>query len=147
MNRYLFVISIIAALLTPAVAHAGSQAHGLGVCLTDSLNGKERKNLAKWIFLGMSAHSTIEPYYDVSAQDVDDSNRYVGALVTRLLTEDCPNQARLAFEEGGASGFEYAFSVVGKVAMQEIMSEPQVSQSLGAFEQYLDQERFNQVFQ
>ena len=55
MNRYLFVISIIAALLTPVVAQAGSQAHELGICLTDSLNGKERKNLAKCIFRGEMA--------------------------------------------------------------------------------------------
>ncbi|KPK56107.1 MAG: hypothetical protein AMS22_02315 [Thiotrichales bacterium SG8_50] len=147
MKRYFFVISIIAGLLTPVGAHAGPQAYELGACLTDALNGKERKSLAKWIFFGMSAHSSIEQYSNISAEDIETSDRYVGYLVTRLLTENCPGQAKLAFEEGGTGGIEYAFRVVGQVAMQEIMAEPGVSQSLGAFEKYLDRDRFNQIFQ
>lgn len=146
MKRYLFVISIVAGLLMPAVTHAGPQAHQLGVCLADALNGKERKSLAKWIFFGMSAHSSIEQYSNISAEDIETSDKYVGYLVTRLLTENCPAQARLAFEEDGTGGIEYAFRVVGQVAMQEIMTEPGVSQSLGAFEKYLDREKFSKVF-
>ncbi len=146
MKRVFFVISVLAGLLAPVVAQAGTEAQQLGVCLTDSLDGKERKSLAKWIFFGMSTHSTIEQYSSISAADIENSDRYVGFLITRLLTEDCPEQAKSAFEEGGTGGLEYAFRIVGRVAMQEIMTEPKVTQSLGAFEKYLDRERFSQVF-
>ena len=146
MKRYIFVLCVLSGLLTPVVAQAGTEAQQLGVCLTDSLDGKERKSLAKWIFFGMSTHSTIEQYSNIATEDIESSDRYVGYLVTRLLTEDCPEQAKLAFEEGGTGGLEYAFRIVGRVAMQEIMAEAKVSQSLGAFEKYLDREKFSKVF-
>lgn len=148
MKTFLMVVVSCAALLFAGVAQAaGPQAQRLGVCLTESLNGKERKLLAKWVFLSISAHSTIKPYSSASPKDIDDSNRYVGGLITRLMTEDCPSQAKAAFEENGARAFEDAFRVVGEVAMMELMNEPAVGESLGAFEQYLDQEKFNQAFQ
>jgi len=94
----------------------------------------------------MSAHSTIKPYANVSSKDIDDSNRYVASLITRLMTRDCPKQAKAAFQNGGTSAFEYAFGIVGQVAMQELMTEPAVSQALGAFDKYLDKDTFNKVF-
>ncbi|KGD64710.1 hypothetical protein Y5S_02076 [Alcanivorax nanhaiticus] len=147
MKKFLVVVVSCAAFLLAGVAQAGPQAQRLGVCLTESLNGKERKQLAKWVFLSISAHSTIKPYSSASPADIDDSNRYVGGLITRLLTDDCPSQARAAFEENGARAFEDAFRVVGEVAMMELMNEPAVGESMGAFEKYLDQEKFNQAFQ
>jgi len=141
-----FLITIAISLLSPIMTQANQSANNLGICLTDSMNGKERKNLAKWIYLGMSAHSMIKPYSNISTKDIDDSNKYVGTLITRLMTEDCPKQASIAFEEGGSSAFEFAFGIVGKVAMQELMTESSVSQSLGAFEKYLDQDKFDKTF-
>lgn len=146
MNRYVVVLVALLSFSLSGIVHASQEAQELGVCLTDSLNGKERKNLAKWIFLGMSSHSAIKPYSNVSQQDIENSNTYVGRLITRLMTEDCPNQAKAASEVIGSVAFEQAFKIVGEVAMLELMAEPTVSQSLGAFEKYLDQEKFNKVF-
>lgn len=146
MKQYVFGMSMIMVLLCPLICHANQEAQALGVCLTDSLNGKERKKLAKWIYFGLSAHSTIKPYSTVSENDLEESDKYVGTLITRLLTENCPAQAKSAYDKGGAGAFEYAFGVVGQVAMQEIMAESNVSQALQSFENYLDKEKFNQTF-
>ena len=146
MNTVAKVIAISSMLISSEMVSASEEALQLGTCLTDSLNGKERKNLAKWIFLGMSSHSLIKPYSNVSESDFDHSNKFVGELVTRLLTEDCPEQAKAAVKVNGAAAFEQAFEIVGQVAMQELMTEPSVGQSLGAFEKYLDQEKINNVF-
>ncbi|NOJ05505.1 hypothetical protein F0236_17315 [Vibrio splendidus] len=145
MNRYIISTVFLCSLFS-GVAQASQEALQLGVCLTDSLNGKERKNLAKWIYLGMSSHSVIKPYSNVSAKDLDTSDQYMGELITRLITEDCPKQAKAASKISGNAAFEQAFSVVGEVAMQELMTEPSVGKSLGAFEKYLDQEKFNKTF-
>lgn len=126
---------------------SGQEVQQLSVCLTDSMNGKERKNLAKWIFLGMSSHSIMRPYTNASESDIDSSNKFVGTLITRLITEDCPSQAIAASKVLGSAAFEQAFKVVGEVAMQELMAEPSVNQALGEFEKYIDQEKFNEVFQ
>ena len=147
MKIYCVFSILLSILISPASLNASQEAQNLGACLTDSMNGKERKNLAKWIYLGMSTHSVIKPFSNVSQKDIDNSNKYVGSLITRLITEDCPKAAKLAHEKGGSAAFEYAFRVVGEVAMKELMTEPAVSQSLGAFEKHLDHKKFNKVFQ
>ena len=146
MKMQFVTMLLVMGLVCPVITHANQEAQNLGVCLTDSLTGKERKKLAKWIYFGLSTHSTIKPYSTVSQSDIEESDKYVGALITRLLTEDCPDQAKSAYEKGGAGAFEYAFGIVGQVAMQEIMAESNVSNALQSFETYLDQEKFNQVF-
>ncbi len=145
--RIILIISLATiGLFNTGKSLAGEDAQKLGVCLTNSMNGKERKNLAKWIYIGMSAHSVIKPYSNVTTSDTENSNKYVGELITRLITKDCPTQARLAFKEGGGEAFKYAFGIVGKVAMQELMADSSVSQALGGFEKYLKQDQFDQVF-
>ena len=72
-------------------------------------------------------------------------DKYVGELITRLITKDCNEISNKALEED-SSAFEYAFSIVGQVAMQELMTESSVSESLGAFEKYLDLEEFEAAF-
>lgn len=147
MKKNILVLSILMNILFSGAAHANQELQLFTTCLTDSMNGLERKNLAKWVFLGMSAHSMIKPYSNVSEKDIDTSNRYVGSLITRLITKGCPVQAKAASKVMGPAAFEQAFKVVGEVAMQELMTEPSVGQSLGAFRKYLDREKFNKVFQ
>lgn len=147
MFKYVCAALVVLSTFYCSATHASQEAQRFGTCLTDSMTGKERKNLAKWIFLGMSTHSTIRPYANVTEDDIDEINQYVGSLITRLVTEDCPEQAKAAADLTGAAAFEQAFKIVGEVAMQELMTEPSVGQSLGAFEKYLDQQKFNDVFQ
>lgn len=146
MKRTNKIMLIVVFMGITGLASANQSAQRLGVCFNDSMTGHERKELAKWIFLGIATHSTIQPFANVTDQDRDDANRFLGALVTRLLTENCPAQAKAAFQDNGAKAFEHAFKVVGEVAMQELMTEPAVSASLGAFDRYLDLQKIEQVF-
>lgn len=146
MNKYIKFSALFLCFLFPGLVHAGQEAQQFSLCLSDSMSGKERKHLAKWIFLGMSVHSTLKPYANVPESDMDASNKYIGKLITRLITEDCPDQAKAAYKVLGASAFEQAFKVAGEVAMQEIMMEPGVGQALGAFEKYLDSKKINSLF-
>ena len=81
MKLFIIIMSISLSLLSPIMTQANQGANNLGICLTDSMNGKERKNLAKWIYFGMSAHSMIKPYSNVSTEDIENSNKYVGSLI------------------------------------------------------------------
>jgi hypothetical protein len=121
--------------------YAGQKTNELGVCLTDSLTGKERKNLAKWIFFSMSVHPEISIHFKVPEQTIDKNNEYVGNLMTRLLAEDCPNQTKAALKEAGSTAMENAFEIVGRVAMQELMRDQSVTSTIGGFEKYLDTEK------
>lgn len=114
--------------------------------MTDSLNGKERKELAKWIFLAMSSHDTIKPYSKITQSDIDESNKYMASLVTRLMTEDCPKQVKEAYKISGAKAIENAFGIVGEVAMQELMNDPKVGAAFDEYGKYIDEQKFNSIF-
>ena len=118
--------------------------HALGECLTDSLNGKERKQLAKWIYFSMAAHPEMKPHSNVSVNVRTDADKYVGTLVTRLLVEDCASQLKIA-QKADPNAFEIAFGLVGEVAMQEVMNNPDVASAVGNFGQYVDQNRINSL--
>lgn len=146
MKKILCALSVCSALLVPVAAHSAQEAEQLGACMTDALSGKERKDLAKWIFFSMSTHSSIKNYTNVPDNDIDTSNKQIGGLISRLLTGDCPEIARAAMQAQGSKAFEYAFGVVGQVAMQELMTEKSVSEALSQYEKHLDHEKLNQIF-
>lgn len=137
-------IRIVAAALVAATslpALAGPAADTLGACLADHTSGKERKDLAKWIFVAMSAHPEMNGLSRVDAGVRDGSDRALAAIFTRLLTQDCVDPARQALAAEGAAAYRVAFGKLGELAMQEIMSNPGVSASMGGFEKYVPQDK------
>lgn len=140
------LVVLAATLAVAAAAHAQSPPADLGRCLADNTTGRDRKDLARWMFLGMAAHPEITQYASAAAAAAnEESSRMIGALVTRLLTDACANQTRAAIRTGGAAALQLAFQSLGQAAMQELMTDKAVSTSLGRFEQYLDRKRFDEL--
>lgn len=113
-------------------------------CMVDTLNGRDRKNLARWIFLSITAHPVIKPYSSASIKDIQESDQYIGRLITRLLTVDCPNELNKA-NKSDPQAVEKAFQIVGQVAMQEIMTNQETMKALTNYLQYADQEKINEI--
>ena len=130
----------LAAPVSPALAGPGADA--LGACLADNTTGKDRKDLARWVFAAMAAHPEIRSLSNINTKTMDEINRMMGIMVTKLIADNCAAQARLATKEGGTA-FQTAFGVIGRLAMQELMANPQVNASISGFEQYLDKDRLN----
>jgi hypothetical protein len=141
MKKYLLLSMILLACLISTQINAGQASNELGVCLTDSLTGKERKGLAKWIFFAISEHPEIKPYSNISDETKDKNNKLIGELITRLLAEDCPEKTKKALNEEGTMAINNAFKLVGEVAMQELMTNQDVLMSTAEFEKYLDKEK------
>ena len=59
MKNIILSISLLFALISPSALYANTETAIFANCLVDALNGKERKQLAKWIFFGIAAHPTI----------------------------------------------------------------------------------------
>jgi hypothetical protein len=137
------------ALLLAAPVHcpAQPQIESLSRCLADNTSGKDRKDLARWVFLAMAAHPEIKQYaaHDM-LQAAEEMHRQVAQTFTRLLTESCRQQTQAAFKQGGPVALQAAFQTLGQLAMQELMSDRGVNKAMGAFERYLDQNKLNQVF-
>jgi hypothetical protein len=114
-----------------ASAH-GSEINTLSTCLADNTSGKDRKDLATWVFFAMSAHPEMTPHMKPETQAaVLDSNLRTGQLFNRLMNESCINELRAVTKAIGPQGVEAAFKTLGELAMRELMSNPEVNQRFG----------------
>ena len=59
-------------------------------CVADNTSGKQRKELARWVFLSMAAHPELKQY---TSPEIDaarePSDRTVAALFEYLITQQC----------------------------------------------------------
>lgn len=147
MHKLLIVLAAIVfgSAITVSYATASPSSDALGACMADHTTGKDRKDMARWIFVTMSVHPALQDISKVSKDDINDVDMLMGAMVTKLLTEDCAPQAKKAMDEGTES-FKAAFSVVGQLAMQELMNNPGVKASLSGFTNYINKDKMNAVF-
>ena len=144
MRHFVLVALLVVASLA---AHAQSPEQPLSRCLADNTSGRERKELARWVFFAIAAHPEIKQYAAGSVpQATDEANRVIGKLVTRLLTESCSKQTQDAIKQGGSRAIQIAFQALGQLAMQEIMSSADVMAAMSSFEKHLDRSKFNDAF-
>ena len=92
----------------------------------------------------MAAHPEIIMYTKISAEDTNSSDRFIGGLISRLMTEDCPNEMKSASKVDPLA-IEKAFELVGQVAMQELMTNQNVNASITSYAKYADQEKINKL--
>lgn len=144
MKKLLQVIALATGLVIGSPVLANSPTSVFAGCMVDTLNGKERKNLAKWIFLSMTAHPVIKPFSNAGAKDINESDQYIGRLITRLLTVDCPNELKMA-NKSDPKAIEKAFKLVGEIAMQEIMSHQETMSALTNYINYADKDKINKI--
>jgi hypothetical protein len=133
MKPLLPALLLSLAATVPLSAQAGPKAEALGACLGDSTTGKDRKDLARWIFVAMSAHPDIKPLSNVSDAMRGDADEGVAQL-----TERCRVQAREAAQQEGSAGVVTAFQKLGELAMKELMTNPEVGAAMSGFERRID---------
>lgn len=113
--------------------------------MADRTTGKDRKDLAKWIFIAMGSHPDIRKLSAASTGELDNSSRTVGALFSRLIAENCAGEFRALVANEGSESLGIAFEFLGKLAMRELMSDREVSVALSGFEKYVDRPKVSSV--
>jgi hypothetical protein len=131
----------------PWAAQASLSTDALAKCLSDNTTGKDRKDLARWVFVSMSTHPDMGSVARADAASITAAQRTVADLVTRLLADACAREAKVVVQSDGSSGMGLAFEYLGKVAMQELMSNREVNASISGFERYLDKGRIDRAIQ
>lgn len=126
----------------PVIAASATEA--LSKCIAESTSGKDRKELGQWFFVAMSIHPDIQPYTNVTASQRDALDQKMAALVTKLMIEDCKAETKAAAAE--ANAIEAAFGSLGRLASQELMSNPEVNASFFRYLNYIDHSRFDSAF-
>jgi hypothetical protein len=129
-----------------ATAHAQPAVDAFGKCLADNTSGKDRKDLARWLYVAMGAHPDMKAISSINSSAPEDSSRVAGELFTRLIAEACPNQAKAAVDATGPVAFQSAFSVLGQLAMQELMADKDVNAGMGLLQKYIDNGKVQSVF-
>jgi len=138
--KFALTASLACFLLAPLSVSAQTPEESLSRCLADSTTGKDRKDLARWVFFAMAAHPEIKQYAAPSiVSATDETDKLMASMFTRLLADSCLKQTQAAFKQGGPVAVQKAFETLGQLAMQELMSDTQVNVSMGAFQKYLDQ--------
>jgi hypothetical protein len=139
-------VAVIGSIIAVSPAIAGPATDALTTCVADNTTGKDRKDLALWMFVAMTAHPEIHPFSNVTDANRDEVDKKMAALATRLITDSCKTEAKAAIESEGSESFKAAFGALGKLAMQELMSNPSVRASFARYEKYLDKDKFDSVF-
>jgi hypothetical protein len=142
MNK---LLAIALLLLAAMPSYAGPDTETLKTCLTDASTGKERKELARWIFIVLSTHPDMRSLVVVPNEERERSDKYVGELFTRLLTETCINEAKAASKNDGPEALSNGFGALGEAATQELMGNAEVESAMGGFSKYADMKKVSSV--
>lgn len=132
-------LSVALMLLLPGLALADATA-SLSTCVSDSTTGKERKDLARWVFFAMSSHPDLKqftsPALDAAREGTDHA---IADLFSSLITDRCHAEAAASYQAGGPASFATAFEALGRLAMMELMANPDTNATMTAFNRFLDQ--------
>lgn len=146
MKKMLKKVVFMAAMMMVPFANAGS-IDDFSSCLVEKTSGEDRLDLIKWMYVGMSGHPTLNSMNSVSNSEKETTNQKMGALFDRLLAKDCATEFKGVYQEHGQAGMQGAFSVLGEVAMAELMQSPEVSNDLMLFTNYIDVNAFEKMLQ
>jgi hypothetical protein len=122
----------------PAPAWAQSAVDEFSRCMAENSTGKDRKVLARWLFVSMGAHPEMRSVSTLSAGAAEQASREAGELFTRLLADQCPNQTRAAVRAVGPVAIQSAFAVLGQLAMQELMTDKDVAAGMALLQKHLN---------
>jgi len=146
-NRLLAIALATSALLGSPLALAGpAETAAATRCLADNTTGRDRKDLARWIFLAMAAHPEIKEMSKASAAQQEQSQRAVAGLFSRLVGDTCATEVRALVKAEGPGALGKPFEVLGQLAMQELMTNADVKANVGGFERFIDRAKVEPVF-
>jgi len=130
---------------TPALARPSAGA--LGACFANNTTGKDRKELARWVFIIMSTHPEMRDIAKTSEAMRNQADKTAANLLTRLLTKSCRSEFKAVANQNDTVAFKAAFTLLGEMAMQELMADPKVAAAGSGFSKYLDNKKLRRAIE
>lgn len=146
-NAFIKLSVLLLALGTSTPSLAGPYADAIGQCFANSTTGKDRIELARWVFTSMALHPDVASSSSITPQKREAINQSTGALFNRLLAESCAKEVKEAVKFEGQTALKSAFESLGKLAMQELMSHPAVGAGFSGFEKYVDMKKLKKALE
>ena len=117
---------------------AGPFADEMAKCLVTSTNKRDRTKLVMWFFRVFGDHPEVSYMVDISDKEKKVIDKDVANIFTRLLSEDCIDETKKALDYEGEDVMTTAFEVLGEVASNGFIANPNVERSIGEFVEYVD---------
>ncbi|MDF0487079.1 hypothetical protein PX554_02960 [Sphingomonas sp. H39-1-10] len=136
-----------ASFLLASSASASVYSDDLGKCLVAKTSDQDKAGLIQWIFAALSASPAIQDMAKVTTAQHDAHDRAMAAVFDRLILVDCRQQSADALKYDGINAVQEGFKLLGQVAMQSLVSDATVSDSMGRFTQYIDKEKLADLMQ
>ena len=139
------LVALLGAFGAPSHSYAGPYSDALAQCLVKSTSEQDRAQLVRWIFLVLARHPALKSIAANDAAALDDANRALASLMTRLITESCRTQTQKVIEYEGTEAMKKSFGVLGRVAARNLFANPQVTHAMTGFAKYLDKKKLESV--
>ena len=131
------------ALATQAQAQAVSagdaeaRVTALSHCLAMKSSGQDRETLAKWMLGGLAGTPLSKGLVTLDPASKVQVDKDMARVFERLMTVDCLAEIQAIAKAGDTHGVERGFQTLGQIAMQDVMRDPAVGDSLGAVMNYI----------
>lgn len=129
-------------LLSSAAGAATAEPQPLSQCLEKNVSPKDRAELARWMFLAMSAGPALKGIATVSPEQRDSHNRATAALFERLVLRDCRREYVAAAKLQGQGVVRDAFRAMGERVAEQLRSDPAAAKELERFADHLDEAKW-----
>lgn len=129
-----------------ANAYAGPFTDDMSKCLVKNTTQDDKEALIKWIYAAMSAHPSVKSLSNVSTKQGDAFNKRAGELMIELLTQRCKFETQQAVKFEGEAAIRTSFQILGQVAMQDLMTNPAVTQYISGLANSVDKKALEEAF-
>jgi hypothetical protein len=136
---------LAAGLLACGTATAGPYSDTLSDCLVGKSTMDDHVILVRWMFVAISRHPAVSTMATISDADVDNANKQMAELFTRLLTVTCRDQAKLALKNEGEFAMQQAFQKLGQQAGSEIFINQDVAKGMSGITKYFDAKKLQEL--
>jgi hypothetical protein len=131
----------LALLAASSPVSAGPFNDKLAICLVEKTTESDKTALMRWIFGAMARHPGVRDLSTVSDADADRMNKDVATLFWELLSDRCAVEMKEAVKYEGTTALRSSFEVLGKVAMQGLMADADVTAYMGGLDKHLDADK------
>lgn len=140
------IVAFALAIGMSGAAMAGPYSDDLGKCMVSSTTSADKGTLVKWVFATTALHPEVGTISSITDDQRAELTKSTAELFMSLLTERCKTQAQEAMKYEGTETIQTSFGVLGRAAMRELFSSPEVMKGLGALAQHFDKDRFEKAF-
>ncbi|MFM5924613.1 MAG: hypothetical protein ACKOPG_10570 [Novosphingobium sp.] len=126
-------------------ASTDALADALGKCMVAKSTGEDRLVVVRWTLTSIASSPQAADVVSVRPGKKDESDRKIAALFTRLMTVDCRAETTALMATRDSSAFGRASGPLGRVAIQELLTDPTAAAAMGAFVRYLNPSDFTGV--